>query len=176
MLLQMTLFCSFLWLIFHCIYVPRLLYSFLCWWLFRLLPCPGYLLQWTLGCMYLFKLWFSPGICWGMPFVGHLRNLKDDFLSLVSSLHWCQLECYERLSFLLSLLPSFLPSKGRFMCDYLCFVKKVKLLHGIFPGKQAVCKPTISNDMERGWLANQISVYFRLSLSLTCLFTVNLWI
>ena len=30
------------WVIFHCIYVPHLLYPFLCWWTFRLLPCPGY--------------------------------------------------------------------------------------------------------------------------------------
>ena len=35
--------CSFLWLIiFHCIYVPRLLYPFICQWSFRLLPWPGY--------------------------------------------------------------------------------------------------------------------------------------
>lgn len=27
-----------------------------------------------------------------------------------------------------------------------------------------MCKPSISNDMERGWLANQICVYFRSSL------------
>ena len=27
--------------IFHCIYVPHLLYPFLCQWTFRLLPCPG---------------------------------------------------------------------------------------------------------------------------------------
>jgi len=29
------------WL-FHCIQVPHHLYPFLCWWTFRLLPCPGY--------------------------------------------------------------------------------------------------------------------------------------
>ena len=32
MFLKMTQFQSFLWLIFHCIYVPHLLYSLLCWW------------------------------------------------------------------------------------------------------------------------------------------------
>ena len=31
--------CSLLWLIFHCIYVPHLLYPFLHWRTFRLLPC-----------------------------------------------------------------------------------------------------------------------------------------
>ena len=31
------------WVIFHCIYVPYLLYSFLYQWTFSLLPCPGYL-------------------------------------------------------------------------------------------------------------------------------------
>ena len=30
------------WVICHCIYVPYLLYPFLCWWTFRLLPCSGY--------------------------------------------------------------------------------------------------------------------------------------
>lgn len=56
------------------------------------------------------------------------------------------------------------------MCDYLCFVKKVKLLHGInsimefFLANKQVCKPTISNDIEHGWLANQTSIYFKLFL------------
>ena len=39
---QMTKFHSFLWLIFHCIYVSHLLYPFICQWALRLLPCPGY--------------------------------------------------------------------------------------------------------------------------------------
>ena len=30
------------WVIFHYIYVPHLLYPFICWWTFRLFPCPGY--------------------------------------------------------------------------------------------------------------------------------------
>ena len=30
------------WVIFHCLYVPHLLYQFICRWTFRLLPCPGY--------------------------------------------------------------------------------------------------------------------------------------
>ena len=30
------------WVIFHCIYVPHLLYPFICRWTLRLLPCPGY--------------------------------------------------------------------------------------------------------------------------------------
>ena len=42
MLLQMALFHSFHgWVIFHCRYVPRLLYPFICRWTFRLLPCLG---------------------------------------------------------------------------------------------------------------------------------------
>ena len=31
------------WVIFHCVYVPLLSYPFICWWISRLLPCPGYL-------------------------------------------------------------------------------------------------------------------------------------
>ena len=30
------------WVIFHCTYVPHLLFPFLCWWTFRLLSCLGY--------------------------------------------------------------------------------------------------------------------------------------
>ena len=41
--LQITQFHFFYgWIIFHCIYVPHLLYPFICWWTLRLLPCPGY--------------------------------------------------------------------------------------------------------------------------------------
>ena len=43
MSLQVAQFLSFL--IFHCIYVLHLLYLFLCWWTFRLCPCPGYCKQ-----------------------------------------------------------------------------------------------------------------------------------
>ena len=42
----MALFHSFYgWVISHCIYVPHLLYPFLCWWTFMLLPCPSYCKQ-----------------------------------------------------------------------------------------------------------------------------------
>ena len=30
------------WVIFHCMNIPHLLYPFICWWTFRLLPCLGY--------------------------------------------------------------------------------------------------------------------------------------
>ena len=41
--IQMTNFIPFYgWVIFPCIYVPHLLYSFICWWTFWLLSCPGY--------------------------------------------------------------------------------------------------------------------------------------
>ena len=41
--LQITQFRFFLWLRnIHCIYVPHLLYPFICWWTLRLLPCPVY--------------------------------------------------------------------------------------------------------------------------------------
>ena len=33
------------WVIFHCVYVPKLFYPFICWWTSRLLPCPGYYKQ-----------------------------------------------------------------------------------------------------------------------------------
>ena len=40
--LQITQLCFFLWLIFHCLYVPHLLYPFVCRWTLRSVPCPGY--------------------------------------------------------------------------------------------------------------------------------------
>ena len=33
------------WVIFHCVCVPHL-YTFLCWWRFKLLSCPGYCCPW----------------------------------------------------------------------------------------------------------------------------------
>ena len=36
---------SFLWLTFHCIYVPQLFYPFICQWTSRLLPCSSYCKQ-----------------------------------------------------------------------------------------------------------------------------------
>ena len=43
MSLQMVQFCSFSWLgNIHFVQVPHLLYPFLCWWTFRLLPWPTY--------------------------------------------------------------------------------------------------------------------------------------
>ena len=47
--------------IFHCVYVPHLLYPFICRWISRLLSCPSALQ--TLGYICLFQLCFSQGIC-----------------------------------------------------------------------------------------------------------------
>ena len=57
MFLQMAYFVLFgNWIIFHCISVPHLLYSFLCWWIFSLLPCPGYCHCWW-ECKLVQPLW-----------------------------------------------------------------------------------------------------------------------
>ena len=37
--------CSFLWLIFHCVYIPQNLYPFICRWTSRLLSCSSYCKQ-----------------------------------------------------------------------------------------------------------------------------------
>ena len=42
MLMQMGLFLFYSWIIFHCVYIPHLLYPFNCWWTLRLCPCLGY--------------------------------------------------------------------------------------------------------------------------------------
>ena len=78
MLMQMALFHSFDgWKIFHCIYVPHLLCPFLCWWTFMWSWLLYIVLLWTLGCMYLFELWFSLDIC---PWVGLLDHIVTLFL------------------------------------------------------------------------------------------------
>ena len=56
------------------------------------------MLQWTLGCMYLLKLWFSPDICPGVGLLDHmvalclvfLRNLNTVLHSGYTSLHFYQ--------------------------------------------------------------------------------------
>ena len=48
-------------LVFRCIYVPYLLYPFICGWTFRLIPCHGYSEYHCYehrGCMYLFEIEF----------------------------------------------------------------------------------------------------------------------
>ena len=76
----MTQFCSFDgWVVLHCICVQHLLCPFICWWTYSLLPSPGYctiVLQWTLGCICLFELWFSKGIG---PVVGLLVHMAIIF-------------------------------------------------------------------------------------------------
>ena len=54
------------WVIFHCIFVPYLLYPFLCPWTFRLLLCLGYYKQCCSEhrCICIFWIMF---ICWYMP-------------------------------------------------------------------------------------------------------------
>ena len=78
LLLQMTLFHSFLWLIFHCIYVPHLHIFFIhssvnghlgCF----CVSCLLYIvLQWTWGYMCLFKSWFSLDRCSGVGLLGQM--------------------------------------------------------------------------------------------------------
>ena len=46
MLLLVELFYSFLWLTLHCLYVPHLLYPFICQWTFKVLPCLSHCKQW----------------------------------------------------------------------------------------------------------------------------------
>ena len=96
MFLQMASFHSFQWLIFHCIYVSHL-DPFLCSWVFRLLPCPGYCKQccsehW--GACIFSNYGFSPDIHPGMKLQDHmvtdfsfLRNLRTVLLSGYTNLH-----------------------------------------------------------------------------------------
>ena len=74
----MAIFHSFCgWVIFHCVYIPLLLYPFNCW---RTLWLPLWVLLWTLGCVYLFKLEFSSFLDIS-PEVGLLDHMIALFLA-----------------------------------------------------------------------------------------------
>ena len=90
MLLQTAFFCSFLWLIFLCIYVPHLLYPFICWWTFRLLPYlgNGIILLWTLGCLHFPETHVSstylPYSCYTIYGIkANINNWKWDWVSVL---------------------------------------------------------------------------------------------
>ena len=59
------------WVIFHCIYVPHLLYWFICWGTFRLLPCLVNSTTMNIEVHVFFKLWFSLDICPGVRLLDH---------------------------------------------------------------------------------------------------------
>ena len=79
----MALLHCFLWASNSPLYIlifTTFLYALLCWWTFRLLPYLGYyktVLQWTLGCLYLFELEFPdfPDICPGVGLQDHMLTL-----------------------------------------------------------------------------------------------------
>ena len=66
------------WGIFSCIYVPHLLYLFLCWWTFSLLPCFGNCKQSEMSTKVhtFFKLWFSPDVYPGVGLLDHMVALS----------------------------------------------------------------------------------------------------
>ena len=78
----MALSHSFLWVIFHCVYM-HLFYPFICGRTLRLLPCLGCCKQccYKQGCMHLFEL-VLPGYMPGIGVAGSHESLFSAFLSL----------------------------------------------------------------------------------------------
>ena len=73
---------SFLWLIFHCIYVPHLLYPFICQWTSRLLPCPNYCKQSFNEHWNVFQFLFPQGIWLVVGLLGDMVLLFLVFLRI----------------------------------------------------------------------------------------------
>ena len=70
------------WVIFHCVYVPQLLYPFICQWTSRLLPCCSYCNSAAVnsGIHVSFSVLVSQGICLGVGLLGHMVVLVLVFL------------------------------------------------------------------------------------------------
>ena len=71
--------------VFHCVcdcaYVPHLIYPFICWWTFRLLPCPGIVnsAEMNIGVHVYFWVMIFSGMCPGMGLLDHMVALFLDF-------------------------------------------------------------------------------------------------
>ena len=71
---------------FHYVYVPRLLYPFICWWTFGLLPCLSYYKQWC--CEHWGACIFSNySLIWIYPGIGLLDHIATQFLFFKRNLH-----------------------------------------------------------------------------------------
>ena len=84
------------WVIFHCVYVPQFSYLFVCWWISRLLPCPGYCKQccnehWTTRVSFnsgFLSVYTQQWDCWGIWqfYSSFLRNLPTVLHSACTNL------------------------------------------------------------------------------------------
>ena len=66
------------WVVFHCLYVPYLLYPFFCWWTFQWLPCLGIVntAAMNTGVHIFFELWLSPKRRPGVELLDHMVILR----------------------------------------------------------------------------------------------------
>ena len=99
------------WVIFHCVYIPQLLYLFICWWMSILLPCLGIVNSAAVNIGVCISFWivvFSEYIP-GSGIAGSCDSFIPSFLRLLhtvllsSFISWHSHQWCKRVSF--SLLP-----------------------------------------------------------------------
>ena len=104
------------WIIFYCVYVPQLLYPFICPWTSRLLPCSSYC-KWCCNEQWDTCVFFNLGSgivgshCGFIPSV--LRNIHTVFHSGCINLHshqQCKCSLFSTPLVILILTPSFNPT------------------------------------------------------------------